>query len=223
MPSGKKLDLVEQDNLEVAQRLAQQRWRSLDPKQQAARAGVGARPTGDGQHIVSVSYFAQKIEVTHPGGEVRRADVSDPLKLPEQILVLHYLCSEGPVPEGDRIIAYSEIPDGKFYDDAYQRRTKNFLLAVFGKDPDKMAAAAKALKADPAELGDVSVRVRALPMIDIYPVLYRGDEEFPAEAAVLLGERIQAFFSAEDTAIVAGLTVSYLARAAAKQKAGGSA
>ena len=221
MPRAVKPELVEQDNLEVAQRLARERWRSLDPKQQAARAGAEARPGDDGQHVVSFSYFAQDIEVTHPGGEVRRADGSDPLKLPEQILVLHYLCSEGPIPDGDRIIAYSEIPDGKFYDDAYQRRTKLFLLGVFGSDPDRMAVAAKALKAEPAELGDVSMRVRALPMIDIYPVLYRGDEEFPADAAVLLGERIQGFFSAEDTAMVAGLTVSYLAKAAARQRAGG--
>jgi hypothetical protein len=221
MPRAVKPELVEQDNLEVAQRLAQERWRSLDPKQQAARAGAEVRPTDDGQHIVTVSYFAQDIEVTHPGGEVRRPDGSDPLKLPEQILVLHYLCAEGAIPDGDRVIAYSEIPDGRFYDDAYQRRTKNFLLAVFGKDPDRMAAAAKALKAEPAELGDVSVRVRALPLIDIYPVLWKGDEEFPADASVLLGDRIRGFFNAEDTAVVAGLTVSYLARVAAKQKAGG--
>ena len=221
MPQAKKPDLVEQDNLEVAQRLARERWRSLDPVRQAARAGAEARPSEDGQHVVSFSYFAQDIEVTHPGGEVGRAGGSDPLKLPEQILLLHYLCSGEPIPEGDRIIAYSEIPDGRFYEDAYQRRTRNFLLAVFGEDPDKMAGAAKTLNAEPAELGDVSVKVRALPLIDIYPVLYRGDEEFPADASVLLGERIRGFFNAEDTAVVAGLSVSYLARAAAKLATGG--
>ena len=216
-----KPHLVEQDNLEVAQRLAQQRWRSLDAKQQAARAGAQARQGEAGQHIVSLSYFAQDIEVTHPGGEVRRADGNDPLKLPEQILVLHYLCAEGPIPDGDRVIAYSEIPDGKFYDDAYQRRTKLFLLGVFGAQPERMPEAARTLNAEPAELGDFSVKVRAFPLVDIYPVLWKGDEEFPADASVLLSERITGFLNAEDAAMVAGLTVSYLARAAAKQKAGG--
>ena len=216
-----KPHLIEQDNLEVAQRLAQQRWRSLDPTKQAARAGAEARPTEDGQIIVSFSYFAQDIEVIHPGGEVRRADGEKGPPQWERILLFHYLCAEEPIPEGDRVIAYSQIPDGKFYDDAYQRRTKLFLLRVFGDDPDRMAAAAKALNAEPAEFGDVSVRVRALPMIDIYPVLWKGDEEFPADASVLLGERIRGFLNAEDTAVVAGLAVSYLAKAAAKQRGGG--
>lgn len=221
MPPAVKPDLIEQDNYEVALRLARERWQALDPNQQAARSGAGARAGGAGQHIVSLPYFSQDIEVTHPQGAVRRADGSDPPPLWEQILVLHYLCSERPIPSGDRIIAYSEIPDGKFYDAAYQKRTRLFLLKLFGAQPERMPEAARALNAEPAELGDFSAKVRALPLVDVYVVLWKGDEEFLADASVLLGERVQGFLDAEDTAVIAGLTVGYLAKAAARQNSGG--
>jgi len=60
------------------------------------------------------------------------------------------------------------------------------------------------------------VSVRAFPLVDVHVLLWRGDDEFPPDASVLLGERIRGFLDAEDTAVLAGLVVSYLAKAASR-------
>jgi hypothetical protein len=218
MPPAVKPVLIEQDNYEVALRLAQERWRTMDPLRQAARSGAETRLGQGVQCIVSVPFLGRTFEASHPDGLVRLAEEEAPPPLWEQILVMHYLSSERPVPETDRVIAYSEIPDGKFYDDAYQRRTKSYLLKVFGAAPERLLEAAHSLDAEPAAMGDVAVRVRAFPFVDIYLLLWRGDDEFPPEASVLLGERIQGFLDAEDTAVLAGLVVGHLAKAASRNQ-----
>jgi hypothetical protein len=217
MTLSAKPELIEQDNYEVALNLAIEKWNSLDPQRQADRSGAQFRENEEGELIVSLSYIGQSIEVTHPGGVVRRIGAEEtPPPLWEQILILHYLCSERPIPDSDRVIAYSEIPDGRFYDAAYQRRTKLFLLKVFGDDPDRIVEAGEIIGAEPAAFGDRAIHVRAFPFADVYLVLWRGDDEFPADASVLLGERMQGFLDAEDTAVLAGLVVSYAAKAAAR-------
>jgi hypothetical protein len=206
--------LIEQDNYQVALRLAQERWRSLDPERQAIRSGAEVGRGTDEKPVVSVNFLGQSVEVTHPWGIVRRADSKAALPLWEQILVLHYLCSERPVPTTARVIAYSEVPDGKFYDQAYQKRTKLYLLKVFGADPNRLLPASRSLGATPASFGDLSVRVPAFPRVDLYVVLWRGDEEFAPNASVLLGESIVSFLDAEDIAVLASILVGYLAKAA---------
>lgn len=217
MTGSVKPELIEQDNYEVALDLALQKWKLLDPHRQANRSGAQVRETEQGETLVSLCYIGQNIEVTHPGGVVRRVGAESPPPLWEQILILHYLCSDRPIPNSDRVIAYSEIPDGRFYDAAYQRRTKLYLLKVFGSDPDRIVKAGKIIGAEPAEFGDRAIRVRAFPYADLYLVLWRGDDEFPADASVLMGERIQGFLDAEDIAVLAGLVVSYAAKATAQK------
>jgi hypothetical protein len=216
MTRSVKPELIEQDNYEVALNLALEKWKSLDPRRQASRSGAQVRVNEESETVVSLSYIGQRIEVTHPGGGVLRLDDEAPPPLWEQILILHYLCSERPILDSDRVIAYSEIPDGRFYDAAYQRRTKLYLLKVFGSNLDRIVEAGKTIGAEPAEFGDRSIRVRAFPCVDLYIVLWRGDDEFPADASVLMGERIQGFLDVEDIAVLAGLVVSYAAKATAR-------
>jgi len=216
MPPAERPRLVEQDNYETALRIAQERWRGLDPLRQAARSGSEARHGDGGRSTVSVPFLGRIFEVTHPDGRVRLAGEEASPHVWEQILVMHYLCSERPVPDTDRVIAFSEIPDGKFYDAAYQKRTKLYLLRVFGQAPERLLEAARAVGAQRAAMGDVAVSVRALPLVDVHVLLWRGDDEFPPDASVLLGERVRGFLDAEDIAVLAGSVVSYLAKAASR-------
>lgn len=209
-------EIIEQDNYEMALRLAQEKWRQLDPRRQAAHAGAELSEE-KGRRIVSFAFLGERVEVTHPEGRVGRAGEGWVLPLWEQILILHYLCSERPVPVSDRVIAFVELPEGRFYDAAYQKRTKSRLLKVFGADPERLLAAARKLGAAPAALGDVAVKLRAFPRVDLYVALWRGDEEFPPDASVLLGERIIGFLDAEDTAVLASLVVGRLAKAAGEE------
>ncbi len=123
--------VIEQDNYEVALKLARENWRKLDPALQAELCGAGFS-VSSGQARLALPFLGRPTEVTHPEGEVRFAKKEEEPAMWEQILVLHYLASNKPVPDSEKLIAFSEIPDGRFYDAAYQKRTRNFLLGVCG-------------------------------------------------------------------------------------------
>lgn len=210
-----KPTVIEQDNYEVALRLVREKWRALDPVEQSRRCGADLVEQG-GEAIASLPFLYRQVEVTHPAGEFCFGGGEGQPAMWEQILILHYLTSEGEASSSEKLIAYNELPDGKFYDAAFQKRTKNYLLGVFGRAPDLLRAAAKAVGADITEMGDISFRLQAFPNLRLQIIMWQGDDEFPPDASILLEERIQSYLNAEDVAVLGGMAVGLLAKTARK-------
>ncbi|MBN1105628.1 MAG: DUF3786 domain-containing protein [Deltaproteobacteria bacterium] len=155
---------------------------------------------------VSVTWDDLRFQSTRSGQE-------PPIQ--QQILLLHYLkgawASGGAVATG-QWISFQEIPDGRFYMDAFQRRAKNPLVQAFGEKPERLIGiAGDAYGAVPLDQGDFSVVVKVLPLVPMALVLWRGDEEFPPEGNILFDRNISAILSAEDIAWLAGMVVYPLA------------
>ena len=136
---------------------------------------------------------------------------AEALSLQEQVLLLHYLRgswkTRGASPTGEWV-AFQDIPDGRFYLDAFQKRAKLPLLKAFGADPERLQdLAAQVFGAVPVDFGDVSVRVDALPLVPLVLTLWKGDDEFPPEGSLLFDQSISRILSAEDVAWLAGMVV----------------
>ncbi len=201
--------VIEQDNYEVALKLARDKWRTQDPESQAHRCGASFRREESQAGLI---FFGAECVVTHPDGIVRsQGDATQPTTW-EQILILHYVTSDGPVSESEKLIAYSEIPDGKFYDAAYQKRTRNYLIGVFGKRPEAFEKAGIALGAEPVAMGDIAFRITCFPRVRLHLVMWRGDDEFPPDASILLEERISSYLDVKDSAVLGGLAVNRFAK-----------
>jgi hypothetical protein len=170
-------------------------------------------------------FLGRPVRVLWPEVEVSRTDSSEEIPIQQQVLILHYLQgawqSKGPSLTGEWM-AFQDVPDGRFYHDAFQRRAKLPLLQGFGRDPEQLEELARTVySAERIELGDVSMSVPALPLIRAALVLWAGDEEFPPEGNILFDRNTASFFSAEDIAWLAGMIVYPLVgmAAAAPKKA----
>ena len=206
------IEHVEQDNLEVARKMATQKMATLDPEHQARRCGADVAEDDTGRHL-AFGYLGTPVRVTIPGCKVLLPDGSE-MNPYERVLVLHYITSDGPVPPDSDPITFKEVPSGAFYSAAFDRRAKNPLLGVFGDDPSRAVKAAESLGGRRADGGDVAVTVPAFPMVDITMVFYRADDEFPADVNLLLSSGITAYLSTEDIATVAGMTAYKLIKGA---------
>jgi hypothetical protein len=129
----------------------------------------------------------------------------------QQVLILHYLlgaCSSGGAPVTGEWIAFQEIPDGRFYLDAFVKRAKSPLVQAFGNAPERLLDLGTLIfDATVFEHGDVSVLVEAFPLVPIVLILWKGDEEFPPEGNLLFDRNISKILSAEDIAWLAGMVV----------------
>jgi hypothetical protein len=135
----------------------------------------------------------------------------DQVPIQEQVLLLHYL--NGTYNAGTGInkggwISFQDLPDGRFYMNAFLKRAKEPLMKAFSGDPQKLKVLAlRIFNASTMEFGDYSVLINALPKIPVVLVLWQGDDEFPAEGNILFNSGISSIFSAEDIAWLAGMVV----------------
>ena len=164
-----------------------------------------------GSAAISFVFLNQEMRISWPDLKVLSGKTGEEMPVQQQILLLHYLhgawSSNGAEPTGEWI-SFQEVPDGRFYLDAFHRRAKNPLVQAFGERPENMVKlASQAYGANPFDQGDASVQVRALPRINVALILWKGDEEFPPEGNILFDRNIIQILSAEDIAWLAGMVV----------------
>jgi hypothetical protein len=209
------------DDYRQALKLASGQLTDKDPELLAGFSGAETGRDKDGRTTLTLSALNRKVRITWAEFTFAAEKPEQEIPIQEQILYLHYLCgawsSKGVNATGEWI-SFQEIPDGRFYMDAFQRRAKNPMVTTFGEKPDLLVKVATELYgAVPFNQGDASVVVRALPLVHLALILWKGDEEFPPEGNVLFDRSIIKIFSAEDIAWLSGMVVyPMIGRAKAK-------
>jgi len=196
------------DDYTKAVELGRKLLREKNPKRIADMSGARFEAPREGNAAISLEFLARAVKVTWPNLEIFFGNTEDELSIQEQVLLLHYLNgADGEIPSG-QWIAYQEVPDGRFYLDAFIRRAKTPMVQVFGNQPERLVElATERYGATPLDQGDVSVQVQALPLVPVALILWRGDDEFPPEGTILFDRSVADIFSAEDIAWLAGMII----------------
>lgn len=199
------------DDYRQACRLARDALAEKDPDPVARFAGADVQRDSEGRATLCLRYLNQVVDIPWPGFECSFRGSSEEVPVQQQVLILHYLLgawSSGGAPVTGEWIAFQEIPDGRFYLDAFQKRAKNPLVQAFGNALERLLDLGTLIfEATVFEQGDVSVLVKAFPLVPIVLILWKGDEEFPPEGNLLFDRNISKILSAEDVAWLAGMVV----------------
>ena len=199
------------DDYQQALGLVREDLSGKDPDRIAEFSGANPLQDSHGIQFFSLDFLNQEITVSWPDLVVSNKQAEGDVPIQQQVLLLHYLLGavsgRGPRLTGEWI-AFQDIPDGRFYLDAFLKRAKVPLVRTFGGKPEKFVDLAfKAYNASPFDYGDFSVLVKALPLIHVALILWKGDEEFPPEGNLLFDQNISRILSAEDIAWLAGMIV----------------
>ncbi len=199
------------DDYKKARELSRKGLSAKEPDLIARLSGAVFQMGDQDRGFFSMDFLNRSIFIAWPGLEFSYKGSDEEVPIQQQVLLLHYLegtCSSGgAVPSGEWI-SFQDLPDGRFYMDAFIKRAKDPLLRTFGDNPGLMTGLTKRVYgASPLDFGDFSVAIRALPLIQVALVLWEGDEEFPPEGNILFDKSISKFLSAEDTAWLAGMIV----------------
>jgi Domain of unknown function (DUF3786) len=203
-------ELPIQDNHEQALKLGLEVFNRRDPGRVAQKAAAEFK-----NRTVIVPHLNKRILFDLDAQNFALEDAEGESEAPIwlAILTLHYLNNaEGMQPTGN-LKHFREFKDGQFYEPAFNSRTKQILIQVFGSDPAPMIAAGKKLNGTILKDGDASVGLPYFPCLPITCILWRGDDEFPADASVLFDETADIFFSAEDMAVAGQMAVLELLKA----------
>ncbi len=201
-------ELPTKANYEEALKLGLDAFARLDPWQVAMRAGG----TFEDRRI-TLPHLERHILLDVDSKAFSFMETGEEAPIWLAILTIHYLNnSDGRFATGT-LKAFREFKEGQFYEPAFNSKTKDVLVKVFGNNPAGMISAARKLNGKPLKTGDAAVELRYYPNLPITCILWQGDEEFPAEASVLFDDTADTFLSAEDMAVAGQMAVLELVKA----------
>jgi hypothetical protein len=145
--------------------------------------------------------------VAYPQGD------SQPLPAFDQALLLYYLSTADGTPLTGEWIAFSELPDGRFYNQAFQGYTGRQLAGTFQEDCAAFEIAAQALGGHRQPLGDAAFAFQALPRAPLLAVYWQGDEDFPSSCQLLFDLAASHYLPTEAYAILGSTLTRKLIKA----------
>ncbi|MEW6349095.1 MAG: DUF3786 domain-containing protein [Thermodesulfobacteriota bacterium] len=201
-------ELPTQANYGEALKLGLERFDRLDPWRVAMRAG------GSFEHRrITVPHLERHVVLDVDAKRFFVLETGEEAAVWLAILTIHYLNNaDGRFPTGN-LKHFREFKEGQFYEPAFNVKTKDVLVQVFGSNPAGMKRAAEKLRGRLLETGDAAVQLPYFPCLPVTCILWQADEEFPAEASVLFDDTADSFFSAEDMAVAGQMAVLELVKA----------
>ncbi|MCJ7774019.1 MAG: DUF3786 domain-containing protein, partial [Desulfobacterales bacterium] len=158
--------------------------------------------------LIKAPFLNRIYTVSYPDFEFMDTSNTDKeIPIQEQVLILHYLISEGYHEPSGNWVSYREIPGASFYFSAFIKRAIDPLKTVFGKNISGFLEASKYLQGRPIDIGDAGFEYRIFPKVPMRIILWKGDEEFPSEVNILFDEIAGKILSPEDIAWMAGMHV----------------
>jgi hypothetical protein len=176
--------------------------RQMDPIYRASSTGSTYHPAADGGGEFRLIVWEQEVRVTYPDFLAYDTEKGEPLgTFIDALLAYYYHLSDG-TPLSGEWIAFSDLPDGTFYAQAFQGYTGRELESVFGNDSEAFAQAAERIGGRREFFGDLAYSYQVLPRVALMVVCWLGDEEFPPSYRVLFDSAASHHLTTDACAIV---------------------
>lgn len=203
-PSGPNSDSILRKSAELRALLD-----GKDPYDLARRTGSQYVAADSSTGSFHLAVWSRKITFSYPEWQALDGSTLEPISPFTQALLLYYFTTaDGSALTGEWI-AFSNLPDGRFYNQAFQGYTGGELARHFKSDREAFISAAQnaggRLMADSP--GDASFYFQALPRIPLLLIFWQGDEEFPSSYQVLFDASAPHYLPTDGFAIL-GSTVT---------------
>jgi hypothetical protein len=195
-----------------------EKLRGLDPEILAARAGARYFSMGKGEGMLSMPVWGRTIVITFPDLDALDTQTKKTLPIFTQALVLQYLSTTDGMPEAKTWISFTELPDGKFYNQAFQGYTGNKLSSIFKSDYTAFERAATSIGGHREIFADDAFQHKVLPRISLLAACWHGDEDFPPSYQILFDASISHHLPTDGCAIIGSTLTKMLIKATRKEK-----
>jgi hypothetical protein len=153
---------------------------------------------------VRLRVFGMDVEVRQADGHVLKTASGEPVKLGDQIVVLHYLLCETLIRPTGNLVSFRALTGGQFYWQPFCVRTVFPLVKRIGNNVDLLRThLTQRFDWEPVTIGNVGARIHAMGKIYVTLVYHVGDDEFPPTADMLFDSCISQVFVTEDVAVLA--------------------
>lgn len=179
---------------------------SYDPERLAEFTGTEFKFREDGQQgEFHTTLWNRRIKLTYPEFHAFEVPSGKECGPALQALLLYYYLTADGTPPGGTWISFTELPDGRFYTQAFQGYTGEELSREFGDDQTAFEQAAVALAGHKQDLGDSAFSFPLLPRISLLAVCWVGDEDFPTKYQILFSSNVRHYLPTDACAIAGSM------------------
>jgi len=202
-------------SLEKQLQETQEALRRRDPAELALWSGTTCE-TVAGDTRLEVRFWDHPYLITWPDLGIRDKE-GQPCPMHFQGLILQYLHLADGAPLENNWVSLRNLPNGAFYEQAFQSYSGNLLVRTFRGDVEGFRASARGLGGEPVEMGDAAFRFWALPRIPLAVVYWSGGGEFPDSAQVLFDNSASHYHHLEMLAHFGGMLCERIVEARQKR------
>jgi len=207
MPASTDHQIKPSSAIPLAGRVAELRadLQGVDPTILATRTGAVYRPLAGHQGEFELPFWGRTVILSFPDFVARDSASGSPLDVKSQAMLVYYFHDSDETPQAYRWIAFSELPDGNFYTQAFQSYTGQALLQAFGDDAAAFEAALLKAGGERLSFADISYAFQVLPKVAMLAVCWLGDEDFPSSYRVLFDASTSHHLPTEGCAILGSM------------------
>jgi hypothetical protein len=200
----------------------------LNPNVLTERTASRFDRNGAGGGTFHLDLWERPVAISFPDLIAREAASQQALSASNQALLIYYFHTADGAPLARRWVSFSELPDGRFYDQAYQGYSGGELRRAFANELEAFQAAAQ-LQGGEALADSISgiagaftCRFWALPRVPLLAVAWPGDEDFPSAYQILFDAAAPHYLPTDVCALLGGTLARRLAvRKPTKPDSGG--
>jgi hypothetical protein len=187
------------------------------PESLAEHTGADFLENQPGEGYFSLLFWNRPTRITYP--ELIAWDGAAGRELPAflQAMLLYHCYTADGSPLVGRWISFSELPDGRFYTQAFQGYTGGELARAIQDRAIFERAALKAggilLPGDGSTPGTLAFRFQALPRIPLLVAFWEGDEDFPGTFQVLFDASARHYMPTDGCALLGSTLCRMLLKA----------
>ena len=209
-PSPRSSGFQSPDQDRFAQRIGELRasLSQTNPILLANRTEVLYQPLEDGRGEFLLPFWEHQVLLTYPDFKAYLLPERKPASSFNLAMLLYYFSTADGALLTGHWIAFSELPDGRFYAQAFQSYTGQELARAFQGDSAGFARAALGLGGQAQSLGDASFSFLPLPRVPLLVAFWQGDEDFPASFQVLFDASAPHYLPTDAFAIL-GSTITH--------------
>jgi hypothetical protein len=183
--------------------------RGADPSILASRTGTDYTHKKDATGVFCLQFWDRSVQLSYPELHATDTQTGEALSAGMLALVLYYFKLSDSTPTSGRWISFSELPDGRFYNAAFQGYSGKLIAQQFQNDIRAFILAAKSsggqALAETSGIGDAALAFKILPYVDLAVVYWLGDEDFPASCQVLFDASAPHHLSTDGCAILGSI------------------
>ena len=171
------------------------------------RAGLTLQPVSGGGRKIPIPFLLNTYHLLLTEDQASFLPREPEMKIPDQVLLLHYLLTASGKTVRQNWITFREVPSGPFYYPSFVKRAITPLVQSFGNNLSGFETVSEKIGEKLESPGDIAVKVMALPRVPVVLSLWAGDDEFPPEGNVYFDASVSSYLPTEDIAYVAGSVV----------------